>query len=73
MGSELLPCPFCGSAARGRVGHARTQVDWRDGLGSPGALTVEHHKVECINSQCMASAPGSDEADAVRTWNRRAP
>jgi Lar family restriction alleviation protein len=59
---KLLPCPFCGGAAK--------LIEWdsHDGRDS-------YNGVMCDNRECMVE-PHFDSAsggDAVERWNRRAP
>lgn len=55
---ELLPCPFCGSAA-----------EWTEHRPFFGASFS--HAIRCVN--CFAHVSAAGKNDAVAWWNRRRP
>lgn len=56
-GTELKPCPLCGSTA---------------GLfKDPGKIWSPAFSVKCLNYHCLCSVQGRTEEEAAEKWNRR--
>lgn len=61
----LLPCPFCGEAAK----WVRPMGEWTANGYGP-----DRWRVSCSTANCWAMTPATDtEAEAITAWNTRTP